>query len=217
MARISFMVTARMKEELAGLGYSTESVAKLTPLQASLILQSQLRDATPAQLEELVQQHEEQVARDHEARMAQLAKDEELRAAVAAAAAEESERVRERAAATTADPSMAGSGSAPQGGVAAPQPSLRSSLFTAFASRNELQTGRSSSSPLSPTIASATSGTPRVWFELVERHQQPQPQESVVGLYSSQGEAQESLETHQFFAQRNGRDGVEFEIRQTTR
>ena len=81
------MVTARMKEELAGLGYSTESVAKLTPLQASLILQSQLRDATPAQLEELVQQHEEQVARDHEARMAQLAKDEELRAAVAAAAA----------------------------------------------------------------------------------------------------------------------------------
>jgi hypothetical protein len=184
-----------MKDELRNnLGYSTEYIAKLKPIEASLILQHQTRDASAETLAELVHEYEEQQL------ALQLQQQQEVEAAAATAAA--------AAAAAAAQPESLSR-----------QQSFRSSLFTNYVSQNELVRV--------PKSSPATSTKKRVWYELVERQRlhngnsQVEEEEVVVvvrvlGLYPSETEAQEGLETLQYFAQRNHRT-VDFEIRQTTR
>jgi hypothetical protein len=202
VARISFMVTARMKEELVNdLGYSPEFIAKLKPVEASLLLQHQVRDASPETLAQLVQAHEEE--QDVAARKLQeeIEKEQRMRS-------EQSQPVQEVQSAGTEAINASSDSNAPTKGEES-KPTLLNHLDS-----QRTFYGSSSSSPLSVTAAHTGA---RVWYELVERTPESGEEAVVMGLYTSEKDALEGLEAHQFLAERNRRPAGDWEVRKTTR
>jgi hypothetical protein len=202
VARISFMVTARMKEELINnLGYSPEFIAKLKPLEASLILQHQVRDASTEAIAQLVQSHDEQREREMELLRERLESEQQDPTPLQAL-----DTTTKGAPPTAQELDSKDANSHPNAPPKVP-------ILSNFASQSKLY--GSSASASSGSSSSPTSSQPRTWFELVERSPQGGEQ-SVLGLYATPEEAEEGLETHRFFARRNRRD-VDFEIRQSIR
>lgn len=188
-----------MKQDLAELGYAEDDVKKQTPLQASLILQHQVPpQECETRLPVLVSEYEKEQERE-----------QEEAAAAAVAAMEQS----------TAQPKAAA-----QQQFVNTTPPPPSNIITAYSSRDLL---------LYPHLAEQQSffSKPRLWFELVQSSDTANADvaaaEEIVGLYASEQEAEDGLETHQYFAQRHNKNNdkmesattsvVSFEIRKVYR
>jgi hypothetical protein len=192
-----------MKEELINnLGYSPEFIAKLKPAEVSLILQHQVRDASTETIARLVQTHKEQ-QRERERERQILQEQQEFEDDPTQLQAQD--RIATNAP-PTAQERIVNSKDADS------DSSHRVPILSNFASPRKFY-----GSPMSSSSSVATSpSSPRTWFELVERNSES-GERIVLGLYATPKEAEESLETHQFFARRNNRRKVDFEVRQSIR
>jgi hypothetical protein len=207
VARISFMVTARMKEELVkDLGYSPEFITKLKPVEASLLLQHQVRDASPETLAHLVQVHEEE--QEVAARKRQEEIDTEQRILT-----EQSQPAPEALSSEVESTNVSS-----ESMVQTKDEESKPSSLSNHDSPNTFY-GSSSSTPLA--VATATNSGGRVWYELVERAVPESGEEEeeavVMGLYTTEKDALEGLEAHQFLAERNRRPAGNWEVRKTVR
>jgi hypothetical protein len=207
VARISFMVTSRMKEELVkDLGYSPEFIAKLKPVEASLLLQHQVRDASPETLAQLVQAHEEE--QEAAARKRQEEIDNEQRTCT--------EQTQPAPEVQSAE--MESTNVSSESNVQTKDEESKPSLLSNLESQRTFY-GSSSSTPLA--VATATNSGGRVWYELIERAVPESGEEEeeavVMGLYTTEKDALEGLEAHQFLAERNRRPAGNWEVRKTVR
>ena len=184
-AKVAFMVTGRMKGQLAELGYSPEDIKSLTPVEASLLIEHGVAPTEKEQqLPGLVQAHEEQ----------QKALEQEKAAAIAAENAVQQQQSSDALpAAPSADPSSttpettldrsspphAPTPRRPTG------PSIFEQMLGSIASKNVVN---------QPTEISSRSHVPafsaaREWYEVVENYTSGHAPE-VVALHSTEEEAE---------------------------
>lgn len=184
-AKVAFMVTGRMKGQLAELGYSPEDIKSLTPVEASLLIEHGVAPADKQQqLPDLVQTHEEQ----------QKALEQEKAAAIAAEnAAQQQQSSDALPVAPSADPSSttpettldrsspphASTPHRPTG------PSIFERMLGSIASKNVIhQPTEISSRSHVPTFSAA-----REWYEVVENYTSGHASE-VVALHPTEEEAE---------------------------
>ena len=177
-AKVAFMVTGRMKGQLAELGYTAEEIKSMTPVEASLVIGQNIEPADKDdKLPLLVQEYEEQQAKAHE------------QAAVAAAEAAAKQQVsaeNEPSADAHADGAAAAETFAPPPRSRRGGPSWSERLLGSMASENVIDkpTAISSRSHM-PSFSSA-----REWYEVVEEYPDYGGSQEVVALHSTEEEAQ---------------------------
>lgn len=178
-AKVAFMVTAQMKQELTGeLRYTAAQVRLLTPVEASLILEHRVDPAeAEARLPALVEMRErelEEAAKEAAALAAAEAEEREREAAEAAKVAAEDAAWARKLEEQQMQSQTTREGATPVGQSAPSSPSLsspspKSNLFdfSGYASRNQLDDVTTAvASAGGAVVAAARERT--LWYELVE-------------------------------------------------
>ena len=173
-ARIAFMITEKMKQELREtLGYENEEIKQMTPLQASLILHHQIKpESKEERLPTLEQEYQEQKEKEQEERRLQV-EQEELR--LQKEQFKSSTRKDKAAESSISNDQIVGS--------------LHSNRSSNYMSTNTLLFSSNSSSD----------GFGNSWFEVVQVNQETN--EIIrVGLYQDENEALLGMQTRQEIA-----------------
>eukprot|EP00980_Cylindrotheca_fusiformis_P010556 scaffold2334_cov118-Cylindrotheca_fusiformis.AAC.28 len=205
-ARVAFMITTSMKEELTEkLGYDMDQVKQMTPLQASLVLHHQIGpDSFEEKLPIVEKEHQEQVEKDQQQRQLEIKAQEKATEEMEMKKKEEFQKSQEeKLKQQQGGPeelvvSQEGSGSS-----TAQQPKQAVSRDGTFAyhSTNLL---------LSPVSDPENEFAP-FWFEVIETNTETD-ETSRVGLYQDEKEAIIGMETRQDIAAGKGRP-LKFEMK----
>jgi hypothetical protein len=190
-ARVAFMITSSMKQELIELDYDEPSIRKLTPVEASLILQHKIAPALQAeQLPRIVQEHEQQQQQQQQQQQAEISSPEP----------QPEGTVDEK------DPMLSAAESEKESIRGAPEPEKEPLLIASEAPPEHPVDAEDK------PIPGAQKGK-RLWYEVVEiKDGTP----TVVGLYTNTKEAEVGIETQRFFAERHGYSCI-YEVRETQR
>jgi hypothetical protein len=219
-ARVAFMITASMKEELADkLGYDIDQVKQMTPLQASLVLHHQItpdvfEEQLPiAEQEYEVQRVEEQRQRELEIKEKEkLHQEMELKKKQEQLKRQEEEQQQQQQQGQQQEPVEQQQHQqvvAIEGGTSfSQQLGIR-----AFSGENAF--GYHSPNLLLSPESDPENEFSSFWFEVIETNNETD-EISRVGLYNDEQEALIGLETRQDIAQRKGRP-LEFEMRPVDR
>jgi hypothetical protein len=195
-ARIAFMVTASMKTELADkLGYDLDQIKKMKPLQASLILNHDVKpENMEVQLPVLEQEH---AAREEEGRLRQEEEERQRQEEEERESQEEEERQRQQQEAERIfmeNETKTLQEQAVSSDTIYPSAGFHTQFFVAeggYASNNVLTDDNSK-----------TSGFADAWFEVTETREDGTT--SRVGLHLNEKEANVGMETRQSFADQKG-------------
>jgi hypothetical protein len=195
-ARIAFMVTASMKTELADkLGYDLNQIKKLRPLQASLILN---HDVKPENMEvQLPLLEQEHAAREEEGRQRQEEEERQRQEEEERQSQEEEERQRQEQEAERfflENEAKTLQEQAASSDTIYPSAGFHTQFFVAeggYSSKNVLADDNSK-----------TSGFADAWFEVTETREDGTT--SRVGLHLNEKEANVGMETRQSFANQKG-------------
>lgn len=185
-AKVAFMVTGRMKGQLSELGYATEEIKALTPVEASLLIEHGVEPhEKPQQLPRLVQAYEQQQQQQQAQAQAE--------AATAANAATTTEQQSEMSTANQTEGTATTDNASPPPSSHGPRSFTERLLGSKIASENVINKPTDISSRLHmPTFSLA-----RTWYEVVEEygsndnssgHHHAPPE--VVALHSTPEEAQ---------------------------
>ncbi len=217
-ARVAFMVTAAMRQELTErLELSEDQIKRLTPLQASLILQNNVpAHEVSSKLPELEHQHfEMQQAANQSAAAAAMAQPGELNDDPSLASeqdADDEESKREEDKINTDTDSSTISQQEEPLLVASGTESLASGITSA--DNDDVQPSIDEVPVEKRSVAfidsiddwdAARASPEKIWFQLVQ-HDSTERESAVVGLYRDVNEAQLALETRELFERRRSED-----------
>jgi hypothetical protein len=193
-ARVAFMITSSMKEELSeDLGYQTDQIKQMTPLQASLVLRHKITPETLAeQLPILEQEYRELKKEEQEQRQLEIRKQEATQDDLDGQNEEEQQQQQGKEKQTLALDKSSQS-QAP--------PSQETSYWLSDPSKSRFGY-MSSNTLIFPN--SENNGFGSFWFEVVETNTES-GEKSRVGLYQDEREAELGLQTRQEIADRKSR------------
>lgn len=203
-ARVAFMITASMKEELTDkLGYELDQVKQLTPLQASLVLHHRITaESFEEQLPLAEKEHQEHLARDERQRKLEIKEQEKIHEELEMKKQEQLklQAIEKQQQQEQPQQQLSSGGSGSSSGR---QPLRTVSGGSAFAyhSTNLL---------LSPT-SDPENEFGSSWYEVIETNHETDVI-SRVGLYQDEREAILGMETRQDIADHKGRP-LEFEMK----
>jgi outer membrane biosynthesis protein TonB len=215
-ARVAFMITASMKEELAEkLGYEIDQVKQMTPLQASLVLHHQI---TPDVLEEQLpiaeQEHEELKEEEQRLRELEIKAKEKLHQEMELKMKQEQLKRQEE----QQQQQQPQQEQVEQQQQQQQQQQVALDGGTSFSEQlhkrgfsGENAFGYHSSNLLLSPESDPDNEFGSLWFEVIETNHATD-ETSRVGLYHDEQEARIGLETRKDIADRRGRP-LEFEMR----
>ena len=187
--RVAFMITSAMKSELTDqLGYDSEQVKKMTPVQASLLLNNKVpSEEMESQLPILEKKHAEEEEKEQQRRRKEEEKELQRK--------QEEEQLRMQQNVMPNTETSNGGGTVYE----LHRDSISTTTEDGFASANILDSNNENAW-----------GRGSSWYEVIET--QPNGESSRVGLYLVQEEAQLGMETRQMVAVRKGMDNT-YELR----
>ena len=188
--RVAFMITSAMKSELTDqLGYDSEQVKKMTPVQASLLLNNKVpSEEMESQLPILEKKNAEEEEKEQQRRRKEEEKELQRK--------QEEEQLRMQQNVMPNTETSNGGGTVYE----LHRDSISTTTEDGFASANILDSNNENAW-----------GRGSSWYEVVET--QPNGESSRVGLYLVEEEAQLGMETRQMVADRKGM-GNTYELRQ---
>jgi hypothetical protein len=207
VGKIAFMITASMRLDLAALEYAPDQIKKLTPIQASLLLQNgvgsaEMKHRLP-ELQAAYEQEQQKVADDARRRKEELQRMEELRLRLIAEE-EERQQQEKRIAGTAITGAEAPEHAIEPGTAAATLPKHESAAQVAPAMHTE-----SSFLGSKAQTEPASSGT--LWHQIIQRRNsdnsnEKDGDEKVIAMFLDQKEAEYGLQAHRELAEKRQED-----------